>query len=330
MDASLLAAIASFEVLRQPTSLDRTQFANLFMGLFPHVQAETKRTAAAALSRLSILPETIVETIADQPVRIAAPFLAFSSCLGERTLLQSISRHGIDHARAISRRRNLSPAVVTVLTELGDPAVLRSLKVRGLGVAEEPKPAKKTTSSLRERNEETLRNQLKTMAIENRAASTRTAAGTTSVTLGELLVMQAQGPNPVRFSQNLALALNSPQSLAERIILDLSGHQLAMALRSLKIGDNHANSILVAVFPHLAQESDGIAHSVTIWEACDLEESTKRVDAWRRANDDSKLKKPALQPFTTDLPTRAEKTPGARRVRSDPRGRLPKHQARRA
>ena len=105
-DAALLAAIAGFEALAFPTSRDQRQFSNLFLGLFPYVKDETRRMAAAALSRLIALPESIACHIADQPIRVAAPFLAFSSCVNDRMMLQAIARHGVSHARAISRRKN--------------------------------------------------------------------------------------------------------------------------------------------------------------------------------------------------------------------------------
>lgn len=330
MDASLLAAIASFEALRHPTVLDRRQFSNLFLGLFPHTRDETKRTAAAALSRLAVLPESIAAIIADQPVRIAAPFLAFSTCANDRILLQVIARHGVAHGRAISRRKTLSKAVVSALVALDDIAVIRSLRVRG-SVAEDQPEQTETGPAIRIQNEETLRTRLRDMALQKRRSKLERVSAGQKETLGKLLVMQACGPNPLRFADCLALALKSNAALTDRIMLDLSGQQLAMALQALHVSDLHSQEILEGVYPHLTRESDGVSQSKLLLDSCDREESIRKVDAWRRANEETEKNKSAHQPLTVDTPTRVAKLPTERRIRvADRRDRTFKYPARRA
>jgi uncharacterized protein (DUF2336 family) len=314
-DAALLAAIAGFEALNHPTSIDYRQFSNLFLGLFPHTLDDTRRMASAALSRLGKLPETVAAVVVDQPIRIAAPFLAFSSCVNERMLLLVIARHGIPHARAISRRKSLSQAVVLALAALQDTTVNRSLKVRGSHENTRLADANSETS-LRQRNEEALRLQVKGLALDKLRSKQDQGEIEQFDTLGKLLTLQAKGPNPVRFAECLALALRSNQMLTDRIMLDISGNQLAMALQSLDIGDVHAVAVLEGVFPHLANASNGVQHSKLLLDACDHEESKRKVSAWRRANEDMDAPKATLQPLTVDIASRAAQLPAERRVRS--------------
>ena len=324
-DAALLAAIAGFEALAFPTSRDQRQFSNLFLGLFPYVKDETRRMAAAALSRLIALPESIACHIADQPIRVAAPFLAFSSCVNDRMLLQAIARHGVSHARAISRRKTLSPTLISALAELDDPAVQRSLRVRGTIEAEAGDRAP-TDGPDHLRKEEDLRNRLKDMALAHPHRERRRDMATSNGVLGELLAKQARGRNPVRFAECLALALRTNRALADRILLDPSGGQLAIALRTLEIKELHALSILEGVFPHLAQTLQGERHSRVLLQSCELEESVRRVDAWRRANEEDR--KPELQPLTVDASTRAARIPASRRQRvNERRDRFVRRQA---
>ncbi len=329
-DASLLAAIAGFEALHHPTSLHRQQFSNLFLELFPHIRDETKRTAAAALSRLPVLPENVVAVIADQPVRIAAPFLAFSPCANDGILLRVIARYGVSHGRAISRRKALSKTVVAALIGLKDAAVMRSLKVRG-AVTSDRDVAVGKESDLRHRNEEALRAQLKTLAFDQRAARTQHQTQDQADTLGKLLILRAQGRNPIGFADCLALALRSNTTLTDRIMLDISGHQLAMALQALNVAAIQAETVLQGVFPHLTRRSNGVSHARLLLDGCDAAESRRKVDAWRRANDDAEHPRPVLQPLTTDLPSRVAKLPSDRRITGmDRRGRAVKYRARRA
>ena len=312
----MLAAIAGFEALTYPTSRDQRQFSNLFLGLFPYVKDETKRIAAAALSRLAHLPESIAGHIVDQPVRVAATFLAFSSCVNDLMLLRAVARHGVPHGRAISRRKSLSPALTSALIVLDDPAIERSLRVRG-AIAAETGGANSSDTAVRARNEETLRQRIKDMALDPLLKNPERSDTRQRGVLGQLLAKQAQGSNPIRFAECLALALRTNRTLSDRILLDPSGRQLAMALLSLEIGELHALSILEGIFPHLERNSDGMRHSRIVLQSCDAEESDHKVEAWRRANEE--VRKPELQPLTVDTATRTARIPAGRRVHATER-----------
>ncbi len=311
----MLAAIAGFEVLAYPAPRDLQQFSNLFLGLFPHVADDTRRIAAAALSRLQNLPETVADCVIDQPIEIAAPFLACNSGLNDRMLLQAVARHGIAHARAIARRKSLSKVVVTALVELDDSSVNRSLTVRGTVESDGS-----TIAQDRSRNEEQLRQRLKTMALERRKARSGSDADQRAV-LGHLLAQQAPSSRR-RFAECLALALRSDSGLAKRIMLDPSGRQLAMALQTLGLGEVHALACLEGVFPHLARENEGVRLSRLLLRSCDPFESRQKVEAWRRAN--AVHQKPVHQPHMVDLPGRSTRIPQLQQRPSEARERIVK------
>lgn len=252
-DAALLAAIAGYETLSHPTSFDLRQFSDLFTGLFALAREDTKRTASAALSRLDNLPDEVSEAIADQPIRISAPFLAFSPCLSDLILLKVIAHHGISHARAISRRVSLSPVLVDLLAQMGDAAVSRSLRIRYPDtVIADARPIT-VDEETRAHNDETLREQIRAMALKRQNSLRRPEPKATKpdIQAASSLSQSATLSTPALFAELLATALSADQALAERIMLDLSGCQLTMTLQALDLHDNDILNVLMGIFPHL-------------------------------------------------------------------------------
>jgi len=313
-DAALLAAIAGFEALRHPTPHDEKQFSNLFLGLFPHTRADTQRIAAAALARLAHVPESVAVLIADQPASTATPFLSFSETVDAPLLLAVIARHRGAHAQAVARRKLLPPAVVAALLELNDPDIDDLLVSRGLA----------TPGDRQRQKEDALRARLKDMALGRRGTPPAQANAEQKTLLGALLAKQAPRRDPARFAQCLALALRSDSTLTERLMLDLSGTQLATALQSLGIDETHAVAVLEGIFPHLARASQGMRHSQLLMAALDPEECKRKVDSWRRAP------RPALQPLTTEAAGRSTLNPPEGQRPPKRRGGLLSHQARQA
>lgn len=317
-----MAAIAGFEILAHPTPQDFRQFSNLFLGLFPHVGSDTRRVASAALSRLPSLPDTMPGMVADQPIEIAAPFLANSPVLNERTLLQVIARHGPAHARAIAKRGTLTPVLVTALSGLKDAIIDRTLAGRGLSTDTDH------SAEQRRGDEERLRERLRLTALDQRPATPMLGSARQRSILGQLLAQQAVPGNRARFAQCLALAIRSDSALAARITRDASGRQLATALRALQIGELHALACLEGLFPHLAQTQQGMRLSRRILRLCDPRECRQKLDAWRRAGPLTAT--PSHQPMTVDLPSRAEKLPGPQRMAPERRARPLRIPSRRA
>ncbi|MDA4848139.1 hypothetical protein [Hoeflea poritis] len=320
-DAALLAAISGFEALKQPTSQDLRQFSNLFAGLFELTREDTRRTAAAALSKLPRLPQDVTLMVADQPIRISAPFLALSPCLNDQLLLQILARHGIVHARAISRRETLSPIMISALSSLDDEAVSRSLRLRHNTGSSGTADLLASNEAARRYNEDVLRNRIKDLAlrrINNQSHSTGNNAATGRPDLRKL-IQTAESSLPVRFAQLLSRALGAQHSLAERIMLDLSGRQLTMALFALGMHDDDIRRVLIGIFPQLRRTSEGVRLAELLISSTDRKDSIERVMAWVRANpiaaSDQRVR---YQPQTQPRDDKAERKEHAVRQVAEP------------
>ena len=285
-DAALLAAISGFEALKHPTSQDLRQFSNLFTGLFELTREDTRRTAAAALSKLPHLPQDVTLMVADQPIRISAPFLALSPCLNDQLLLQILARHGMVHARAISRRETLSPIMISALSSLDDEAVSRSLRLRHAANTDKSAGLPAPQEAARRYNEDVLRNRIKDLALRRINTEAQPVGRETETGRPDLrkLVQTAEASLPVRFSQLLSRALGAQSSLAERIMLDLSGRQLTMTLFALNMHDEDIRRILVGIFPQLRRKTQGVQQAELVIASTDRKDSVARVMAWVRAN----------------------------------------------
>lgn len=77
----------------------------------------------------------------------------------------------------------------------------------------------------------------------------------------------------------LADALGSSQWLSERILLDVSGRQLAETLLALDVPDADSLFVLANIYPHLAEGG-----AKTLLSALDPAEAISRVESWQRAD----------------------------------------------
>ncbi|MDF1779472.1 MAG: DUF2336 domain-containing protein [Rhizobiaceae bacterium] len=337
-DAALLATIAGFESLQRPTAYELRQFSTLFIALFELAHVDTKRTAAAALSRFNNLPENVAAIVADQPIAVAAPFLAFCPSLCDQTLLQIISSRGIPHARAIARRTCLSPVMLKVLTDMNDTIVTRSLRVRYDLPDLVQQSGTDATEQLHRRNEDALREQLRQMAlgVGQLQPSPPIQNDNIAKPIGAVLVESAEASQPQRFAQLLAEALSATVKLAERIMLDISGRQLVMALHYLEVMEDEALRILIAIFPQLGATPQHRQQAMQLLTTCDRSDSKWRVEAWIRANATFAAKtRPAHQPYSVETPgridrSRADQQDGAATRSTARSGQLSNHTIRKA
>lgn len=86
------------------------------------------------------------------------------------------------------------------------------------------------------------------------------------------------------FTTALSYALSSTRWLAERILLDMSGMQLATTLVSLGMPDEEAAEVLAGIYPHLAAAEGQATKAVNLLESLDQRECDLRVDSWLRAD----------------------------------------------
>lgn len=313
LDAVLMATVSNFENLSLPTGQELKQFAELFAPLFSQAGAETRRTAAAALSRCRRVPAAVARLIAEQPVDIAAPFLVNSSALDDAALGDIVARGDMQMARAIARRKSLSPQIVAALAATGDAVVMRSLKVRRL--LPDALDADEM-ERVRLARENKLRDRLRALAGQRLQDDTPTADSIAlpQVRPGQVarLLAFAEEREPLFFVTALADVLDCSFPLAERIMLDISGRQLAETLLALGFERDAACRALESFFPHLGRRQGQMTKSQMLLGGCDAEDAAARVILWLRA--DRSERSPALTPHLDDsLPGAANEAAARRR-----------------
>lgn len=316
-DVVLMAAVSGLEYLERPSRQDLAQFSRLFMPLFAAASAETKRTASAALSRLPRVPDDVAELIINQPIAIAAPFIAHYAGLRESALARAVARNGAPHARAAARRSDLSPQAIAALRGLNDPSVEGLLVLRGLipapaapaaplsPAASQPSsrsaiapppldPSRDPSAGLREQLRALARGGPAPQAPLNRPVNASAAGRKLPVSRAAhrrvtearlaLLARHAQPNHETWFATALADAMEASYALSERIMMDISGRQLATALIGLGAPGETIKAALEAFFPHLSQPSAKHTLATDLIEQLDSESCAARLAAWLRAD----------------------------------------------
>ena len=266
-----MATVSSFESLRFPSRSDLRQFGELFEPLYSASTDEARRQAVAALSRCPQVPDETALFIARQPISTAAIFLMGSRAIGDVTLMRILRTTGPEHAHAIGRRDDLSPVVVEALVGTHqDQASRRTGEDRTAALAE----------AARLEREERIREELRALV---RAATptveTPVRLEPASVMHQALFVRFAREGETGMIAVALADALASSQWLSERILLDVSGRQLAETLLALDVPEADSLFVLTRIYPHLAEGG-----AETLLAALDPAEATRRVESWQRAD----------------------------------------------
>lgn len=311
-DVVLMATVTSFQALSFPGKSELRQFAELFQPLFAGSSVEARREAVAALSQSPNLPLSIAAFIASQPISIAAPFLASSPALSDDMLVMIARTQGADHARAIVKRERLSPTVIDALVSLRHALPPRPDKVKADETKPDPQPlqaAKAPPSSFdkvmadlemsdlpgaasatvsepaAESREESLRQTIKRMAYQQRPPrSDRLGRRQVTPVQTALLVRFARTNDGGFFATTLADMLTSSRWLAERILLDISGRQLATTLAGVAMEDREAIFILEHIYPHLARRENGASRAENLFFGMDPDQAEARIDSWIRAD----------------------------------------------
>jgi uncharacterized protein (DUF2336 family) len=327
-DVVLMATVTSFESLSHPSKSELRQFAELFTPLFRASSEEAKRQAVAALSQCAHVPPAVALFIGCQPIGIAAPFLASSQVIDDDTLITIARSQGAAHAKAIVRRASLSPKVIDALVGLRQVEAGRGSPVAEVDTiepialsqdAQRQPPATKTGEGDRLAREEALRREIKQIA--NHLAhepDDRLGLRTLSQVQEALLVRFAREREAVHFATTLADALSASRWLAERIMLDLSGQQLAVTLTSLGMNFPDAVFVLERFYPHLAEIEGNVSRAWRALDDIDPFESDERVEAWRRADNYTYLppQEPATPAARASEPRFMRQVPPARDMRT--------------
>ncbi|ANL33408.1 hypothetical protein AMC79_CH01311 [Rhizobium phaseoli] len=288
-----MATVSSFESLSHPTRSELRQFAELFTPLFQASSDEAKRQAVAALSQCQTMPAAVALFIGNQPIEIAAPFLAASKAIADDTLITIARMQGAAHVKAIVSRNSLSPKVIDALVALRQsqprPAAPAAPITESEGVPLSPVPVESSEAEAlaeqRLANEEALRERILDLAGHlGRKDDDRLGLRTLTDLQEALLVRFARSREASHFATALADALSASRWLAERIMLDLSGQQLATTLTSLGMSFLDAVFVLEGFYPHLAEQQHNVTRAWMVLDALDAEECHERVEAWRRAD----------------------------------------------
>lgn len=307
-DVVLMATVTSFQALSFPGKSELRQFAELFQPLFAGSSMEARREAVAALSQSPSLPLSVAAFIASQPISIAAPFLAASPALSDDMLIMIARTQGADHARAIVKRERLSPTVIDALVSLRHALPPRPEKAKAEEVKVEP-PQRTAPSSFDKvmadlemndlsgaaapqkavpepvAREEALRQTIKRMAAQQRpAASDRLGRRQATPVQTALLVRFARAHDGGFFAATLADMLSSSRWLAERILLDISGRQLATTLAGVAMDEREAIFILEHIYPHLARRENDASRAENLLFGLDPDQAEARIDSWVRAD----------------------------------------------
>ncbi|PJI45569.1 MAG: hypothetical protein CTR54_06410 [Rhizobium sp.] len=145
--------------------------------------------------------------------------------------------------------------------------------------------------------EEQLRDQIRRLAAHvNRPSSDRLGLRTITAMQAALLVRFARNREGAHFATTLADILSSSRWLAERILLDLSGRQLATTLLGVGMEAAEAVFVLERLYPHLAKPAPGATRAEQLWNGLVAVDCEERIETWRRA--DSYTFQPEQEPAT--------------------------------
>ncbi|PYG59478.1 uncharacterized protein (DUF2336 family) [Rhizobium sp. UGM030330-04] len=296
-DVVLMATVTNFENVSHPSKTDLRQFAELFMPLFNASTEEAKREAIAALSQHPSVPSAVAFFIACQPISLAAPFLTASKCLDDDTLITVARTQGAAHARAIVRREDLSPTVIDALVGLRHAEDLKrpdeetnAAEPQAAATATEtPEAAAPLATTVKiaaaSALEEEMRQRIKQMAHHlNRPESDVLGLRRLSEVQEALLVRFARERNARQFAIALADSLSSSYWLSERIMLDISGAQLATTLSGLGMEFSEAAFVLQCFYPHLSAAEGDMSRAEALLDRLDIVECEERLESWRRAD----------------------------------------------
>lgn len=291
-DVVLMATVTNFETVSHPSKTDLRQFAELFMPLFNASTDEAKREAIAALSQHPSVPSAVAFFIACQPISLAAPFLISSKCLDDDTLITIARTQGAACARHRPARGSL-PTVIDALVGLRHAEDLKrpeeettAAEPQVAASPEEPKAEEKTDNiAAASALEEEMRQRIKQMAHHlNRPESDVLGLRRLSEVQEALLVRFARERNARQFAVALADSLSSSYWLSERIMLDISGAQLATTLTGLGMEFSEAAFVLQCFYPHLAAAEGDMSRAEALLDRLDIVECEERLESWRRAD----------------------------------------------
>ncbi|RWH46125.1 MAG: DUF2336 domain-containing protein [Mesorhizobium sp.] len=221
-------------------------------------------------------------TLAEEPVEIAAPLLTRSNALSDIDLIALIGRHGLPHARAIARRKELNATIAHLIRALEKPTLVNTRPPETVTKIAPVKPAASATEDNRPDPgvpEENARRRLRSMM---RPAGESAAV---NLFLGQPTYLKlretALTGNLAFFQTALADALDIDFATA-RSITEQSGYAaLLAALKALDLSEDRAFLIAVAVHPGEFPHPQAIRLFLDRYRLLHREAALDKVRAWK-------------------------------------------------
>jgi uncharacterized protein (DUF2336 family) len=273
------AAISAFCCLPRPSRREIAQLEDLALPLFDSVSPEGLRFAAATLSECAYAPPELVRRLCEASVDIAAPLLIRSQVLTDIDLIALVGRHGLPHARAIARRKDLNPTIAVLIRALEKPA-----PAQASAAAINPEAttiAPKEPERIPGQAAEATRRKLRSIMLADRVAEAGSLNPSARSGIYARLRETALTGNAAFFQTALADALGI-DFLTARALMASSDHSaLLTALRALDIGEDKAFLIAVAVFPTHFPHPQAIRQFLDRYRLLHREAATERVREWK-------------------------------------------------
>lgn len=283
------AAVSAFCSLTRPSRREIGQLEDLTLPLFDDVSVESRRYVAAALSECEYAPAALVRRLCEEPVDIAAPLLIRSRAVSDIDLIALIGRHGLPHARAIARRKDLNPTIADLIRVLERPTLVRvrDPEVQALAApaaaaanaeaAEDNASTQQSPGIAAENARRRLRSMMRTGDEASAAKVDAFPGADTYVKLRET----ALTGNAAFFQTALADALDIDFSTARSLTASQNYGSLLAALRSLDFSEDRAFLITVAIYPSLFPHPQAIRTYLDRYRLLHRDVALDRVRGWK-------------------------------------------------
>lgn len=292
--------VSAFCSLTRPSRREIAQLEDLTLPLFDEVSVESRRYVAAALSECEYAPNALVRRLAEEPVDIAAPLLIRSRALSDIDLIALIGRHGLPHARAIARRKDLNPTISDLIKALEKPTLVRMRPpqtiVKAMPAKAEAAPGNAEAITSNEaavaaagtETREPLGNAAENARRRLRAMMRPDTAGkdaSVNPFLGQASYVKlretALTGNAAFFQTALADALDIDFQTTRSLIEQSSYAALLTALRALDLSEDRAFLIAVAVYPREFPHPQAIRLFLDRYRLLHREAALDRVRSWK-------------------------------------------------
>jgi len=283
------AAVSAFCSLTRPSRREIGQLEDLTLPLFDDVSVESRRYVAAALSECEYAPAALVRRLCEEPVDIAAPLLIRSRAVSDIDLIALIGRHGLPHARAIARRKDLNPTIADLIRVLERPTLVRvrdpevqapaapTVAVAKVEAAKDSATGQQSAGIAAENARRRLRSMMRTGDEASAAKVDAFPGADTYVKLRET----ALTGNAAFFQTALADALDIDFSTARSLTANQNYASLLAALRSLDLSEDRAFLITVAIYPSLFPHPQAIRTYLDRYRLLHRDVALDRVRSWK-------------------------------------------------